>query len=113
MWIEKLAAGVVRVQTPIGPRYVMPSFRQRVYLVWMLRNFHILPHAFLSGRQQRLIDRLCAEQRFASMAYSAGMDEVTVSGTIERGPWIGAKDLPLRRQAAPERARSRPSSIRR
>ena len=24
MLIEKLAAGVVQVQTPIGPRYVMP-----------------------------------------------------------------------------------------
>ena len=30
MWIDKLADGVVQVQTPIGPRYVMPSFLQRV-----------------------------------------------------------------------------------
>ena len=102
MWIEKLAAGVVRVQTPIGPRYVMPSFRQRVYLVWMFRNFHILPHAVLSRRQQRLIDRLCAEQRFASMAYADGMDEVPVIGTIERRPVIGGEQFPLRRPAAGE-----------
>ena len=48
MLIEKLAAGVVRVQTPIGPRYVMPSFLQRLYLLWVFRNFAILPHAVLS-----------------------------------------------------------------
>ena len=65
MLIEKLADGVVRVQTAIGPRYLKPSFLQRVYLLWMFRNFPNLPHAVLSRRQQRLIDRMCAEQRFA------------------------------------------------
>jgi hypothetical protein len=74
MLIEKLAAGVVQVQTPIGPRFVMPSFLQRVYLLWMFRNFPILPHAVLNARQQRMIDRMCSEQRFASMAYADGMD---------------------------------------
>jgi hypothetical protein len=90
MLIEKLAAGVVQVQTPIGPRYVMPSFLQRVYLVWMFRNFPILPHAVLNGRQQRMIDRMCSEQRFASMAYADGMDEAPVIGTVERRPPVGA-----------------------
>jgi hypothetical protein len=70
MLIEKLADGVVQVQTPIGPRYVMPSFLQRVYLLWTFRNFPILPHAVLNRRQQRMIDRMCREQRFASMAYA-------------------------------------------
>ena len=90
MLIEKLAAGVVQVQTPIGPRYVMPSFLQRVYLLWMFRNFPILPHAVLNGRQQRMIDRMCSEQRFASMAYADGMDEAPVIGTVEHRPPIGA-----------------------
>jgi hypothetical protein len=88
MLIEKLAAGVVEVQTPIGPRYVMPSFLQRVYLLWMFRNFPILPHAVLSQRQQALIDRMCSEQRFESMAYADGM-EAPVIGTIERRPVVG------------------------
>ncbi len=100
MLIEKLAAGVVQVQTPIGPRYVMPSFLQRVYLVWMFRNFPILPHAVLSGRQRRMIDRMCSEQRFASMAYSDGMDEAPVIGTIEHRPPIGADQLSPRRAVA-------------
>jgi hypothetical protein len=86
MLIEKLAGGVVQVQTPIGPRYVMPSFLQRVYLLWTFRNFPILPHAVLNRRQQRMIDRMCREQRFASMAYADGMDEAPVIGTVERRP---------------------------
>ena len=105
MWIEKLADGVVRVQTPIGPRYVMPSFLQRVYLMWMFRNFPILPHAVLSRRQQRMIDRMCSEQRFASMAYADGMDEAPVIGTVERRPAVGA-ELPPRRPATGERSDS-------
>jgi hypothetical protein len=102
MLIEKLAAGVVQVRTPIGPRYVMPSFRQRVYLVWMFRNFPILPHAVLNRRQQRMIDRMCSEQRFASMAYADGMDEAPVIGTIEHRPPIASDRLSPRRAVASE-----------
>ena len=100
MWIEKLADGVVRVQTPIGPRFVMPSFLQRIYLMWMFRNFEILPHAVLNKRQQRMIDRMCSEQSFASAAYANGMDEAPVIGTIERRPPISP--LPPRRPSARE-----------
>jgi hypothetical protein len=102
MLIEKLAAGVVRVQTPIGPRYVMPSFFQRLYLLWVFRNFQILPHAVLSRRQQRLIDEMCGEQRFASIAFAGGMDEAPVIGTIEHRPPVAPEDLPPRRPAARE-----------
>ena len=100
MWIEKLADGVVRVQTPIGPRFVMPSFLQRIYLLWMFRNFPILPHAVLNQRQQRMIDRMCSEQGFASAAYANGMDEAPVIGTIERRPPM--PPLPPRRPPASE-----------
>ena len=102
--IEKLAAGVVQVQTPIGPRYLMPSFLQRVYFLWVFRNFAVLPHAVLSGRQQRMIDRMCGEQIFASLPYIDGLDETPVIGTIERRPVIGSEPLPPRRPVASERA---------
>jgi len=101
MLIEKLAGGVVQVQTPIGPRYVLPSsFLQRVYLLWMFRNFPILPHAVLSRRQQRMIDRLCTEQRFASTLYLVGADEAPVIGIVEQRPAV--TNLPPRRPAASE-----------
>jgi hypothetical protein len=102
MLIDKLAAGVVQVQTPIGPRFVIPSFAQRVYLLWMFRNFPILPHAVLNGRQQRMIDRMCSEQRFASMAYADGMNEAPVLGTIEHRPPVAADRLPPRRPLVSE-----------
>ncbi len=102
MLIEKLAAGVVQVQTPIGPRYIMPSFLQRVYLLWMFRNFPILPHAVLSHRQQRMIDRMCSEQSFASMAYTDALEEAPVIGTVERRPPIAAEHWPPRRPVASE-----------
>jgi hypothetical protein len=89
MLIEKLADGVVQVQTPIGPRFLMPSFLQRIYFVWMFRHFPILPHAVLSNAQKRMIDRLCSEQRFVSMAYADGMEDAPVIGTVEKRPKMG------------------------
>ncbi len=103
MWIEKLSDGVVQVQTPIGPRYLMPSFLQRVYFLWIFRHFPVLPHAVLSTGQQRMVDRLCSEQRFVSMAYADGMDDAPVIGTVEKRP--GRPDaLPPRRPVASEAA---------
>ncbi len=104
MWIEKLAEGVVQVQTPIGPRYLMLSFSQRLYCLWMFRNFPILPHAVLSGGQQRMIDRLCSEQRFVSMAYADGMEDAPVIGTVEKRPKMGPDSWPARRQPVREEA---------
>ena len=93
MVIEKLADGVVQVQTPIGPRYLMPSFLQRLYFLWVFRHFPVLPHAVLSRRQQRMIDRMCSEQVFALLPYS---DETTapVIGIIEHRPAVGTHSLP-------------------
>jgi hypothetical protein len=110
--IEKLAAGVVCVQTPIGPRYVIPSWPQRMYLLWMFRNFPILPHAVLKGWQQRMIDRLCSEQRFASLAYADDMSEVPVIGTIEHRPTTGTPSLPPRRPVASETAQAFVAEVR-
>jgi hypothetical protein len=112
MWIEKLADGVVRVQTPLGPRYVMPTFRQRVYFIWMFRHFPILPYAVLCKRQQRLIEQLCSEQRFVSMVYADGMDEAPVIGTVERRPARGADGLPPRRPVASETASGLAAEVR-
>jgi len=104
MWIEKLSDGVVQVQTPIGPRYVMPSFLQRVYFLWMFRHFPILPHAVLSTGQQRMLERLCSEQRFVSMAYADGMEDAPVIGTVERRlvPKMGPESSPPRRSVVSE-----------
>ena len=112
MWIDKLADGVVQVQTPIGPRYLMPSFIQRAYFLWMFRHFPILPHAVLSTWQQRLIDRLCSEQRFVSMAYADGMEDAPVIGTVERRPAKGPESLPPRRPVVSESSTGMAAEVR-
>ena len=112
MWIDKLADGVVQVQTPIGPRYVMPSFLQRAYFIWMFRHFPILPHAVLSSWQQRLVDRLCSEQRFVSMAYADGLDDAPVIGTVERRSAVGSETLPPRRPSSSEASQGLAAEVR-
>jgi len=112
MWIEKLADGVVQVQTPIGPRYLMPSLLQRLYFLWMFRHFPVLPHAVLSTGQQRMIDRLCSEQRFVSMAYADGMDDAPVIGTVERRLKMGPGSLPPSRPVASEASSALAAEVR-
>lgn len=82
--IDKLAAGVVRIITPIGPRYIELTFWQRVYFLWIFRYFDKLPQQVLNGRQQRLIDSLCVEQKFISLRST--IDQAPLIGTLERVP---------------------------
>jgi hypothetical protein len=82
MWIEKLAEGVLQVDTPIGPRFIQPNLFQRALLLWTFRNFGSLPQQVLSPREQQLVDHLCSEQRFVPMADAAGKDKPLI-GRIE------------------------------
>lgn len=85
MWMEKLASGVLCVLTPLGPRYVRPTFWQRVYLLWVFRHFQTLPPQVLTSREQRLIDRLCTDQTFAAVGANP-FEDAPVLGTVERRP---------------------------
>ncbi len=93
MWLEKLAGGVLRVTTPLGPRYIELTFPQRLYLAWVFRNFKVLPMQVLGQRQQRLIESLCAAQRFISIPVH-GWEESVVIGTVERRPRVEVENLP-------------------
>jgi len=68
MLIDKLAHGVLALDTPIGPRYLQPDFLQRVLLLWTFRNFDSLPQQVLHASERRLIDRLANENKFVSLA---------------------------------------------
>jgi hypothetical protein len=98
MWIDKLAGGVVRILTPIGPRYIELTLRQRAYFLWIFRHFDKLPQQVLSERQQRLIDALCVERRYISLPSS--IDEAPIIGTLERIPLKQVEEAPLKRPAA-------------
>jgi hypothetical protein len=83
MWIEKLAHGVLVLDTPIGPRYLQPNFLERALLTWTFRNFSSLPQEVLRAHERRLIDRLWNENRFVSLSIS-GANDRTVIGRVER-----------------------------
>jgi hypothetical protein len=83
MWIEKLADGVLELETPIGPRYLQPNLAQRAYLMWTFRNFFSLPQQVLRPSERRLIDRLWSENRFVSLS-AVGSPDRPVIGRIER-----------------------------
>ena len=96
MWIDKLAEGVVRIITPIGPRYIELTFRQRIYFLWIFRYFDKIPQQVLSVRQQRVIDALCAEQRLLSLPSTMPADRII--GTLERVPLKQLEeDMPAKR----------------
>lgn len=96
MWIEKLSGGVLRVLTPLGPRYIQPEISQRIYLLWIFRHFQLLPLQVLSKRQQRMIDQLCSEHRFVSMPQTMGLEEAPILGTVEWRPRVEVDEPPSR-----------------
>ena len=99
MWIEKLAEGVLQVDTAIGPRYVRLNFKQRAYLMWMFRHFPSLPQQVLRPREQRMVDRLCEENGFASMP-GMGAADATVIGRIEKRIPVVEEVLPIHKPVA-------------
>jgi hypothetical protein len=104
MWIEKLSDGVLRVLTPIGPRYIRPQLLQRVYLLWIFRHFAMLPLQVLNQRQKKLIDGLCSEHRFVSLPRTVELVDSPVLGTVEWRPRTEGAVLPPSRPSQSVRA---------
>jgi len=84
MWMEKIRHGVLQISTDGGPRYVAPSFVERIQLLWMFRNFHILPQQVLSCHERQLIEMLCTEERLGRGRNGHFQDALCVIGTVER-----------------------------
>ncbi len=100
MLLDKLSAGVLRVLTPLGPRYIKPTFSQRLLLIWIFRHFEMLPLQVLNHWQQSLIDTLCIQQQFVAMHPVSGVEDFPVIGTVERRPPVEIESLPPRRPSA-------------
>ena len=96
MWVEKLFSGVLRVSTPLGPRYLNPSFSQRVQLIWLFRHFQTLPIKVLSSRQRLMIEAMCVNNQFIPPA--GRLNDAPILGTLEQRP--PAPDIVPRRRAA-------------
>ncbi len=99
MWIEKLAHGILELDTPIGPRYLQPNFLERALLVWTFRNFTSLPEAVLRDSERRLIDRLWNENRFVSRLVIDSND-MPIIGRVERRELAVVETTPKRKPVA-------------
>lgn len=100
MWMEKLIQGVLRVLTPLGPRYVRPTFLQRIYLMWIFRNFDALPASVLTSYQRHRIERMCERHGFVSMNVPEHLIDIPVLGTLEQRPSIESGSVPPHRPAS-------------
>ncbi|SRR6266496_1596112 len=100
MLMNKLSAGVLRVLTPLGPRYIKPTFSQRLLLIWIFRHFEMLPLQVLSHWQLSLIDALCIQQNFVALHPAGEAEDFQVIGTVERRPPVVMEPLPPRRPNA-------------
>src|SRR5713101_5786136 len=84
MWIERLLYGVLRVLTPLGPRYLGASFLERAYLLLAFLHFTSLPLAVINHRQQKRFDRLYSQQKFVSRTFKNYKFAQLLIGTVER-----------------------------
>ena len=98
MWIEKLAHGILEIDTPIGPRYLQPGFFERALLLWTFRNFPSLPQEVLRPGEHQLIDRLCNANRFVSRSVD-GADQPVI-GRVERRVLATVEVMPQRKPVA-------------
>ncbi|MFY9676778.1 MAG: hypothetical protein WCB53_23005 [Terriglobales bacterium] len=98
MWIEKLAHGILEVDTAIGPRYLQPNLLERALLVWTFRNFSSLPQEVLRASERRLIDRLWNQNRFISRSM-ADANDTPIIGRVERRAIATVEALPKRKPA--------------
>jgi hypothetical protein len=96
MLMEKLSRGLLRVLTPLGPRYLRPSFTQCLYLLWVFRNFTTLPAKVLTPRQLKLVDLMCNQNRFVSFNQN-GFEDAPILGTLEQRPPVQPAPVLARR----------------
>ncbi len=80
----KFRAGVLRLETPSGPRYLKLSLVQRLRALWIFRNFRALSLGMLCGWQRELLEQLCHTNEFVSWK---GLDRTRVVGTLEGVPF--------------------------
>lgn len=62
MLMEKVRHGVLQVSTAHGPRFVDPSLVERLRLLWMFRNFKLLPPEVLNQQERALVHHLCGRK---------------------------------------------------
>ena len=84
MYLKKICGGVLHIQTANGLRCVELTGRERLSLLWLFRNFKLLPEAVLGTAAHRLMDTLLGSDRSQlRCAHNHAEDDDFVIGTIE------------------------------
>jgi len=91
MFMEKIRHGVLQVSTDHGPRFVEPTLLERVRLIWMFRNFKLLPQEVLNQEQQALVRHLCGQQ----LGKRSDVNPDAVIGIVEQQPNFPPKKRPV------------------
>jgi len=84
MYLKKLCGGVLHVQTANGLRCVELTGRERLTLIWLFRNFKLLPESVLGKAAQSLLHLLLGSDRSQlRCAHNHAEDDDFVIGTVE------------------------------
>lgn len=91
MLVEKIRHGLLQVSTDHGPRFVAPSLLERLQLIWMFRNFKLLPQEVLSAHEQLLVRSLCEKK----LQKRNDVNPDAVIGIVEQQPSFPPKKRPI------------------
>jgi len=80
--LEKLTRGVLHVSFAAGLSYVRPNLRERVRLLWLFRNFRILPCHVLHPRQKKWLSALCENNRLEKYTSYLDREIACLIGTL-------------------------------
>jgi hypothetical protein len=80
--LEKLTRGVLHVSGADGLRYVDLTLAERLRLLWLFRNFRILPQHVLPTHQRKWISSICENGRVSRYSSILDREMACVIGTI-------------------------------
>ena len=105
MYLKKLCGGVLHIQTANGLRCVELTGRERLSLIWLFRNFKILPESVLGKAARTLLEALLGNDRSQlRCAHNHADDDDFIIGTVEcvpaPKPAVGAARLISPKQVA-------------
>jgi hypothetical protein len=87
MYLKKLCGGVLHIQTANGLRCVELTGRERLTLIWLFRNFKILPESVLGKAARMLLGTLLGSDRSQlRCAHNHADDDDFVIGIVECVP---------------------------
>ena len=101
MYLKKLCGGVLHIQTANGLRCVELTGRERLSLMWLFRNFKLLPEAVLKAGTRAFLQNLLGSDRSQlRCAHNHADDDDFVIGTVECVPMKKTSPSSARRPAA-------------